>query len=430
MSRIALVEDPGSDVFGGKKMVIEEVDVPEPKSGEVLVRVAAAPINPSDSGKWKSAKIDPEKPLWLGNEGSGYVVKSGGGIKANNLLGQKVGITNMKNGGSYQEYVCVSALEGVFPLPADVPVEDACSFFVNPYTAVGLMATAKEVGSPGFVHTAAASQLGQMLVKLCAKEKVTLINVVRRDEQAEVLKALGAEHIVVSSKDSWKEDLAALVKEHNITCAFDAISGDNVGDIMSAMPKKSTTFVYGGLSGKPIGNIPTMEMIYFGKKVEGWLLPTYLRGASGGTMGMAMRINNMSKVVNPGLASGGWATSQFVDVAPEEMWGKFLEMQKGQITNQKLRIRFPQPEPVEEAPAAAAEMPAAETPATTAEAPGAAAEAPSAAETPAAAAETPAATTEAPAAETPAATAETPAATAETPAAETPAAAAEAPQSS
>jgi len=179
-------------------------------------------------------------------------------------------------------------------------------------------------------------------VKLCAQERVTLINVVRRDEQAEVLKALGAEHIVVSNTENWKEDLAALVKEHSITCAFDAISGENVGDIVSAMPKKSTTFVYGGLSGEPIGGIPTMDMIYFGKKVEGWLLPTYLQGASGGSMGMLMRINGMSKIVNAGLKPGGWASSQFVDVAPDEMWGKFLAMRNGQVTNQKLRIRFPQ----------------------------------------------------------------------------------------
>lgn len=161
MKRISLVEDGSEDFrrmvslqakqeFGNKKLVVEEVDTPVPKSGEVLVRVTAAPINPSDYGAWMKAKLDPEKPLYLGNEGSGIVVKSGGGMKANGLLGTNVGITNMKQGGSYQEYVCVSALEGAFPLPADVPVEDGCSFFVNPYTAVGIVATAKELGSPGF----------------------------------------------------------------------------------------------------------------------------------------------------------------------------------------------------------------------------------------------------------------------------------------
>jgi len=286
-------------------------------------------------------------------------------MKSNGLVGSKVGVVfqDDKKHGSYQEYVCADTMKGVFPLPDEVPVEDAASFFVNPYTAVGIMHQTKELGSPGFVHTAASSQLGQMLVKLCKQENMTLINVVRRDEQAEMLKALGAEHVVVSSKEGWKEELANLVKEKNISVAFDAIAGQSTGDMIEIMPNKGTTFVYGGLSEQPVSGIAPMDLIYRKKKVEGWLLNNFLFGAAGGSVGTLMRINGASKVVLPAL-SGGWSASQFVDVTPEEFWPKFLEMRKGSVTNQKLRIRWPQPEPPAPATEAAAgsETPAAETP--------------------------------------------------------------------
>lgn len=334
MKRIVLAE--ASPDLEKVRMEVVEVDVPTPQSGEVLVKVTAAPVNPSDFGSFKTAKVGPDAPL-IGKEGSGVVVASGGGMRANGLIGCNVGI-GCKSGGTWQEYVCVSALEGVFPLP-EMPVEDAASFFVNPYTAVGIARTAREHSSPGFVHTAAASQLGQMLVKLCKQEQMTLINVVRRQEQADELRGLGAEHVVVSSKDGWKDELAKLVEEHKITVAFDAIAGDSTRDIMEAMPKGSRTFVYGGLSEKPCA-VSHIDLIYHEKIVEGWFLTRWLGGLGGGPVGMLMRINSASGVVNPGLASG-WSSSKFLDVKPEEVWTRFLQLRGGEgFTNKKLRIRW------------------------------------------------------------------------------------------
>lgn len=164
------------------------------------------------------------------------MVASGGGVYANSVVGKRVGfITNVKGEGSYAEYTCVNALEGVFPLPDSVEVADAASHFVNPYTAYGFLDTVRArhsgKGRPGFVQTAAASQLGQMLVKLCKQEKMTLINVVRREEQAKTLRDLGAEHVVVSSEEGWEERLKELVKEHKIQFAFDAIAGEMSGQV-------------------------------------------------------------------------------------------------------------------------------------------------------------------------------------------------------
>jgi NADPH:quinone reductase-like Zn-dependent oxidoreductase len=174
------------------KLEIEEVPVPVPRNGEVLIKVAASPVNPSDYGEWmrgveEGVEVRAQR---CGKEGSGVVIGSGGGVWANRMVGAKVGFSNLTGGqGAYSEYV-TAGFNSTFTLPASLPVESACSFFVNPFTAFGIVDTAKSLGAKGFIHTGAASQLGQMLVKLCSPAKVegrenpyamTLINVVRRE---------------------------------------------------------------------------------------------------------------------------------------------------------------------------------------------------------------------------------------------------------
>jgi NADPH:quinone reductase-like Zn-dependent oxidoreductase len=230
-----VLKEPATELENAK-IVVETVDMCKPKSGEVLIKVIAAPVNPSDYGEWSHVLPGDFEPKAQGKEGSGIVVASGGGVYANSVVGKHVGfITNVKGEGSYAEYTCVNALEGVFPLPQNVEVADAASHFVNPYTAYGFLDTvrARHHGKsrPGFVQTAAASQLGQMLVKLCKQENMTLINVVRREEQAETLRALGAEHVIVSSQEGWEGQLKDLVKEHKIQIAFDAIAGEMSGKV-------------------------------------------------------------------------------------------------------------------------------------------------------------------------------------------------------
>jgi len=320
------------------KLVVEECPVPEPKSGEVLVKVVAAPMNPSDYMEWRKEG----EVANLGKEGCGIVVKSGGGMMANRLVGKKVGIAGMKVGGSYQQYVCVSAMEGAYEIPDEVELADACSFFVNPFTAAGIIDTVREDGGTGFVHTAAASQLGQMLVKLCKLEGVTLINVVRREEQAEQLKKLGAEHVVVSGNEGWQEKVKALVKEHGIMHAFDAIAGSSTGEMLGLMPKSGYVYVYGGLSEQPVGNVAPMDLIYLKKQLRGWFLPSWL--LAGGGISVLRRVRNASALVMGGLKDG-WSCSQFVDVKPAEAYAKFLELRNGAgFTNKKLRLRFDQME--------------------------------------------------------------------------------------
>jgi len=334
--RIVLVE-PNMDLKQAR-FEVQECDVPKPKSGQVLIKMSAAPVNPSDFGAWMANTPGVEYPKVIGNEGSGVVVSSGGGLVAGSMVGKVVGVVGIGGGkgGSYQQYVVADALKEVWPL-GDLPPEDGASFFINPYTAVGILDTVKSKGAKVFIHTAASSQLGQMLVKLAPAQGITIVNVVRREEQAEMLKKLGAEHVVVQV-EGWEEKLKALIENLKIRVAFDCIAGDMSGTILGLLPKNSYTFVYGGLSGKPIGNIPIMDVIYQKKKIEGWLLTSWLM--AGGGMKMWRRARAASTIVNPGLQKDGWASSQFQDCTMEEFLQQFLALRDASVTGRKLRIRL------------------------------------------------------------------------------------------
>jgi NADPH:quinone reductase-like Zn-dependent oxidoreductase len=224
-----------------------------------------------------------------------------------------------------------------------MPVEDAASFFVNPYTAVGILDTAKNRGSNALIHTAAASQLGQMMVKLAPKVGMTIVNVVRRQDQAEMLAQIGAKHVVVM-KDGWEKELADLVKTLNITVAFECIAGDMTATVVSLMPAGSSTFLYGGLSEKAVSGLNPIDLIYHRKKLEGWMVRHWL--LSGSPLAQLRRVRHAQALVNPALKQGGWASSSFEDVSMDEMWAKLLELKNkqgaGGFTGRKLRIRIDQ----------------------------------------------------------------------------------------
>jgi NADPH2:quinone reductase len=337
-----VVTAPGKDV-ASCKIEIEEVPVPKPGSGEVLIKVAAAAINPSDYGSWFRCK--PEQcPFAMGSEGSGVVVATGEGLTTTVAtytckVGTKVGFVGLKNKqGAYSEYVVASAIEAVYAMPDDLPVEDAASFFVNPYTAIAILDTAKEQGAKAIIHTAAASQLGQMLVKLAPTEGIEIINVVRREEQAELLKNLGAKHVVVTgSDDSWKEELSSKIKELGATVAFDAIAGRSAGDLLDLLPVKGTVYVYGGLAGK-VESVDPMALIYHEKKLKGFFLKSWLK--QGGTFSMLYRIMTASRKVNSGLKDDGWSSTQFKDTTLENAHADIVKLLNSSITGQKLRIRL------------------------------------------------------------------------------------------
>ncbi|MDX5329623.1 MAG: NADH oxidase, partial [Caulobacteraceae bacterium] len=231
---------------GELRLSLERVKTPEPGPGQLLVRVQASPINPSDlglllgpvdmeslsaSGSGETAtvvgKVPPQRlpalrprldeSMPVGNEGAGLVIKAGPGAEA--YLGKTVA---MLGGAMYAEHRLIGAAE-VMVLPEGASAADGASCFVNPLTALGMVETMRREGHSALVHTAAASNLGQMLNKICLKDGVPLVNIVRSAEQAEILRKIGARHIVDSTSANFQAELTEAVAETGATLAFDAI---------------------------------------------------------------------------------------------------------------------------------------------------------------------------------------------------------------
>ncbi|MCW1382466.1 zinc-binding dehydrogenase [Novosphingobium sp. KCTC 2891] len=241
------------------KLTVELVEqtLPDPTGHEVLIRVEAAPINPSDLGllfgpadvenaEYSDGKIVAQMPepglramkaRWgmampVGNEGAGTVIAAGDAPEAQALLGK---VVTCIPGGMYAQYRVVDARECMV-LNDGTSAEEGASAFVNPLTALSFVECMKREGHTGLVHTAAASNLGQMLVRICQEDNVPLVNIVRSPAQVAILKEIGAEHIVDSSAPTFLDDLAAALTATGATMAFDAIGGGKlVSQILTAM---------------------------------------------------------------------------------------------------------------------------------------------------------------------------------------------------
>lgn len=292
---------------------LDEVEVPAPKAHEVIVKIEAAPINPSDMwpmfgpANLAKAKLDAEKKvltapvfdgmvpriksrldqkLPIGNEGAGTVVAAGDSSQAQALMGKTVGVLS---GATYTEYCCVPA-QACIVHNEGTTAKQAASSFVNPLTALSMVETMRLEGHTALVHTAAASSLGIMLNKICIAEGIDLVNIVRKQEQTNILEALGAKYVLNSSSESFKKDLYIALKETGATLAFDAIGGGNlVSDILTAMemvgskdatgfntygsPENKQVYIYGGLDISPTFLNRAYGMTW---NIGGWLLMRFL----------------------------------------------------------------------------------------------------------------------------------------------------------
>ncbi|MEE6176800.1 zinc-binding dehydrogenase [Mycobacterium sp. 050134] len=309
---------------GALELSLQEVPVPKPQTNEVLVRVEASPINPSDLGLLiASADLSkatvagtPERPvvkaqvaketlpaltarldesLPVGNEGAGTVVAAGSSDAAQALLGKTVAIAG---GAMYSQYRAVDA-SACLVLPEGATARDGASSFVNPMTALGMTETMRREGHSALVHTAAASNLGQMLVKICLKDGIPLVNIVRKPEQVELLRSLGATHVLNSTTPSFEDDLFEALKETSATLAFDATGGGTLASqILNGMEKAANATAteysrYGSSTHKQVyiyGSLdtgPTVLDRRFGLAwgVGGWLLTYFLQNAGGETIG-------------------------------------------------------------------------------------------------------------------------------------------------
>ena len=280
---------------GNIEISIVKVDKPIPADDEVLIEVHAAPINPSDIGLLltfagdldninisesgddlvASIKIHPglmasmkprlNKSLAVGNEGAGIVVDAGKNVKK--LIGKTVGLAG---GSMYSQHICVPAINCLVMQEGTTPKE-AASSFVNPLTALSFIETMKMENHSAIVHTAAASNLGQMLVKICKDDGIPLVNIVRKQEQVDILKNIGAEYVCNTSDPDFMKTLIKAVVETGATLGFDATGGGNNGElpgqILSAMEVAANknskeysrygsetykqVYIYGGLDQTP-----------------------------------------------------------------------------------------------------------------------------------------------------------------------------------
>jgi len=301
---------------GDLEISLVRVPTPEPGPDEVVVRVEAAPINPSDLGllvgaadmttaklsgtkespvitaklseagmKAMAGRLDESMPV--GNEGAGVVIKTGSSDSAKALMGKTVA---MIGGAMYSQYRCLRVAE-CLPLPAGTTPAEGASCFVNPLTSLGMTETMRREGHKALVHTAAASNLGQMLNKICLKDGIGLVNIVRSAQQAEILRRIGAKHVVDSTAPTFMDDLTEALVQTGATLAFDAIGGGKLaGQILTAMETAvnktakvysrygssvhKQVYIYGGLD---LG--PTILNRAFGMAwgIGGWLLFPFLQ---------------------------------------------------------------------------------------------------------------------------------------------------------
>ena len=297
---------------------IATADVPDLRDSDVLVRIEAAPINPSDLGvlfgpadmEAASYSEDAGSPVVnapiashlmpsvegrigqsmpVGNEGAGVVVATGDSEEAQKLLGSVVGFAG---GGTYSEYKRVRADQCIVVPDGTSPAQSA-SCFVNPMTVLGFVGTMRREGHSAIVHTAAASNLGQMLQKVALEEEFDLINIVRSSEQEEILRSIGATFICNSSSDTFKSDLTEALIQTGATLGFDATGGGKLtNDILACMERAAIStspgfsrygstvhkqvYIYGGLDRNPTVLNRSYGMAW---GIGGWLLTPYLQNA-------------------------------------------------------------------------------------------------------------------------------------------------------
>ena len=353
---------------GNIELSIAKVEKPVPGDDEVLIEVLASPINPSDLGLLLSFAADVQninltgsgddtvatmpvhpalmgslKPrldesMTVGNEGAGIIIDAG--INAKDLIGKTVGLAG---GAMYSQYRCVPAASCLVMDEGTTP-KQAASSFVNPLTALAFVETMKMENHTALVHTAAASNLGQMLVKICKDDGIQLVNIVRKQEQVDLLKSIGAEYVCNTSDESFMDDLVTALVETGATLGFDATGGGNNGElpgqILAAMEiaaNKNATeysrygsdtykqvYIYGGLD-----QSPTILKRAFGLSwgLGGWLL-TPMIGKIGMEKFQEMRMR-VAREINSTFASSYAKEISFEEMLQPETIREYAKQATG-----------------------------------------------------------------------------------------------------
>lgn len=254
---------------------LSEVAVPKPRSGQVLVKVDASPINPSDvahtHGKYAhTAKF----PNMLGFEGSGVVVRSGGGVMANFMLGKRVSFYAVHS-GAWAEYVAVDAMSTV-SLPENISLEEGSMGFVNPMTIMMFLDVVLKLRARTVILTAGASALSRMFARVLNEQNIPVVLIVRRKEQEDLLRAENPKYFILNqSSENFTEDLKNIAKVQGAKLCFDAVGGELAVQIVNALPAKSTIYIYGSLSGKKV-ELDVGPLLFNAQSVRGFHAKHYM----------------------------------------------------------------------------------------------------------------------------------------------------------
>ena len=263
------------------RLTLREIPTPHPQTGQVLVRMAAAPINPSDLGSLAGGSYGGERkfPFTPGLEGSGTVVEAGDGIMPRLLNGRRVACSAPFAGnGTWAEYMLTSA-QSCIPLGKNVSFEQGATLLVNPLSALALLEIARRGKHRAIVSTAAASALGQMILRLGKRWNIPIIHVVRRQAQVDSLRGLGGEYVLNSNDADFVEQLRKMAHQLRATLLLDAISGEMTQKLAEAAPTGSTVLLYSRLSDEEC-IIDAGTALIKDLRFEGWFLANWLRKKS------------------------------------------------------------------------------------------------------------------------------------------------------
>jgi NADPH:quinone reductase-like Zn-dependent oxidoreductase len=321
----------------GAQPKVANIPVPHPGPGEVLIKMHASPVNPSDlaflAGGYGIKKPYPVVP---GFEGSGTVVAAGKGILPKIWMGKKVACAASPTlNGCWAEYMVTTAASCV-PLSKKISMEQGSMMFVNPMTALAFFDVYHKTPNPskklrGIINTAAASALGRMIIQLGKQKGIPVISVARRDEQVEMLKAAGAEFVVNSSDPYFELKLKELAHKLNATILFDAVGGKLPQQLLSAAPKGSKLFIYGRLSADACEILPG-DLIFTGNQIQGFWLTHWLH-----EKGMFQTILTIRKVQS--LLNHELGTNIHQQFPPEKIL-EAIETYKNNMSKGKVLIKF------------------------------------------------------------------------------------------
>lgn len=271
MNALTLPSYQGNIIRALKSLELRSIPIPGLQPDEVLVRIQAAPVNPSDlafiQGGYNVRKALPAIP---GFEGTGEVIKTGNDPAAKALKGRRVSFfSQTSSGGSWATHIRIKATE-CLELVENLPVEQAACFSVNPFTAYAMVELARETGSRAIVQNAAAGQVGRFINILAERENIRVINIVRKEEHVEKMESLGFTNVLWALDNMFRDKLKQLSATHGDDIVFDAVGGELTGHILDAMPDGTSLYLYGALGARTLSEIPASDIIFKQKSVRGF----------------------------------------------------------------------------------------------------------------------------------------------------------------